>query len=41
MDDMEQDVKLIADNALLYHGTQSLFARLGNELYNVGSCFVG
>ena len=38
---MEQDVKLIADNAILYHGAQSLFARLGNELYNVGSWFVG
>ncbi|KAK8825240.1 hypothetical protein WA556_006527, partial [Blastocystis sp. ATCC 50177/Nand II] len=34
VDDMEQDVKLIADNALLYHSAQSLFARLGNELYN-------
>lgn len=35
MDDLEQDVKLMVDNAVRYHGAKSVYARLGTELYDV------
>ena len=32
---MEQDVLLIRDNAISYHGRNSVYRRLGSELYDV------
>lgn len=35
VDDLEQDMKLMVDNAVRYHGAKSVYARLGAELYDV------
>lgn len=35
IEDFEDDIQLIVNNAITYHGEASLFAKLGRELLNV------
>lgn len=35
IEDFEEDIRLIVNNAITYHGEASLLAKLGRDLLNV------